>query len=312
VVLAFSNLDRDNDKQDNFKIPSDLAPLLGLKDERYYDVKNMAAYLGADPNRRNQWLWNNGAGFTGAQLKSSGFLVILPKVPTMAASANPSDPAWNQRPFEAQFLKLHDVTQPPAPAAPAGPNLIGYAIGNSVTFSWSPANDPDGGVSGYYLQVGTTAGGFDLFNSTTGNTSATISGVAYGTVVYARVRQINNAVIQGPYSSSSVAIEMLDPLADRDGDGQRNAAEHTAGTDPFSASSLLRATATSISGNDVTITVATVVGKFYQLETSTTLAAGDWNAVGVPVEATGSSTVFTHPGGAGNPRRFHRVKVVTE
>jgi hypothetical protein len=310
VVLAFSNLDRNNDKQDNFRLPSALASLLGVKDGRSYNVKNIAAYLGADGSRRDQWLWNGSAGFSGSHLKNNGFLVALPKVPTMASSANPADPAWNQRPFEAQYLKLHDVTPPPAPDAPA-PDLalFGTVVGNEVTFEWSAANDPDGGISGYYLQVGTTPEGFDVFNGQLAETTKSVT-VPYGTTLYAHVQQINNAGIYGPYSSASASVLVLDPTADEDGDGQSNGSEHSAGTNALDSNSLLKVTANFFSGNDALITVATVIGKTYQLETSISLANGSWSPIGDPVTATGLTTDFTHPDGAGDPKRFYRVRVV--
>ena len=310
VVLAFTSLDRDNDRQDNFKIPSALAPLLGIKDGRSYNVKNIAAYLGSDPNRRGYWLWNGGTGYTGSQLKGSGFLVNLPKVPTMASSANPLDPAWNQRPFEPQFLKLYDVTPPPAPAPPSGPNEFAYVIADSVTFSWSPASDPDGGVSGYYVEIRLSPGGQPLLSTTTSNTSVTFENLAFGTVVYALVRQINNAGVHGPSSGASAAIEALNPAADRDGDGQSNAAEDGAGTNPFDPSSVFKATAIARSGNDIMVTVATVPGMTYQLESSTMLAADSWLPVGSPVTASGQTASFIHTGGAGNTRRFYRVRAL--
>jgi hypothetical protein len=310
VVLAFSNLDRDADRQDNFKIPSALAPLLGLKDGRSYNVKNIAAFLGNDPNRRNYWLWNGNFGYTGAQLKSGGFLVNLPRVPTMVTSANPADPAWNQRPFEAQFLKVYDVTTPPSPSSPAGPNLYAYVVGNSASFTWSPAADPDGGISGYHFQLGSTAGGFDLSDEVVSGTSLSVTGLAYGSVVFARVSQINNAGIEGPYSASSVAITILDPVADQDGDGQSNAAEQTAGTNPSDGSSYLHATAIFSGVADVSVTVATVPGRTYQLETSTTLTAGSWSNAGSAILATGNSTVLIHEDGAGDDKRFYRARVV--
>lgn len=303
VVLAFTSLDRDADRQDNFRIPSALAPLLGIKDGRSYNVKNTAAYLGADPNRRNQWLWNGSSGYTGAQLKSAGFLVSLPKVPTTAG-------AWATAPFEAQFLKLQDVTPPPAPGTPAGPNLLAYVVGNSATFSWSASADPDGGVSGFRLQVGTSPGGSDVFNGTSASTSLTVTGLAYGSVIHARVSQINNAGIEGPFGSTSAAIEVLDPAADRDGDGQSNAAEETAGTNPLDSASVLRATAIARSGNDIVVTIATVPGKTYQLETSDSLAPLSWLPLGSATTATGTSTPFTHSGGAGATKRFYRARVL--
>ena len=301
VVLAFSNLDRGNIRSDNFKIPAGLAPLLGIKDDRIYNTRNPAAYTAQDPARDDVWLW--GGGITGTNLKSAGFFVSLNPVPASAA-------AWTTAPFEGQYLKLYDVTPPPAPNAPApNPAMFGTVIGNQVTFTWSAASDPEGGVAGYYLQIGTTPGGSSLFDAAVTTTSQSVT-VPYGTTLYARVQQINNAGIYGPYSSSSASVQALDPAADQDGDGQSNAAEHTAATNPLSTASVLRVSASARSGNDVLVTVATVAGKIYQLETSTTLAAGDWDEAGAPVEASGPSTVLTALGGAVDPRRFFRVKVV--
>ena len=187
--------------------------------------------------------------------------------------------------------------------------LFGTVIGNTVTFQWAAASDPEGGVSGYHLQIGTTTGGSDIFNSQTANTSQSVN-VSFGTTVYAQVRQINNASIEGPYSGASVAVLALDPVADQDGDSQSNGSELTAGTNPLSSESLLKTTATSISGNDILITVTTVPGRKYQLETSTTLTELSWENVGDSVTATGPSTVFTAPNVTGQPKRFYRARVV--
>ncbi|MEO8616964.1 MAG: thrombospondin type 3 repeat-containing protein, partial [Luteolibacter sp.] len=217
---------------------------------------------------------------------------------------------WSPAPYEAQYLKLYDVTPPPAPVAPAAELvLFGTVIGNQVTFTWTAANDPEGGVSNYYLQIGTSPGASDLFDGLVSGTSKTVT-VAFGTSVHARVQQINNAGIFGPYSASSASVMALDPVADMDGDGQSNGSEFTAGTDPLSAASALRTTATAIFGDDVNVTVATVSGKSYQLETSIILTAPSWSGLGAPVTANGPSTTFTHNGGAGDFKRFYRVRVV--
>lgn len=134
--------------------------------------------------------------------------------------------------------------------------------------------------------------------------------VAYGTTLYARVRQINYAGIAGSYSTASAAVLALDPVADADGDGQSNAAEQSAGTDPQSSLSVLKVMVTTVTGNDVQITVSTVTGKSYQLETSATLEGGSWVSVGAAVVATGDSTNFTHVNGAGELKRFYRVRVL--
>jgi hypothetical protein len=301
VVIAFSNLDRNNVQSDNFKIPTGLAPLLGIKDGRTYNTRNPAAYTAQDAGRDDAWLW--GGGITGANLKSGGFFVSLNRVPAAAA-------AWTSAPFEGQYLKLYDVTPPPALSAPV-PELavFGTVIGNQVTFTWSAASDPDGGVAGFHVQMGTTPGGSELLDIQTTGTSQSVT-VAYGTTVYARVQQTNNAGISGPYSTASAAVIALGPSADNDGDGQSNAAEQTAATNPLSNSSVLKATATIIAGNSVSVTVATVTGKIYQLETSANLAPLSWTSVGNAVTAAGESTVLVDPNGAGAPRRFYRARVL--
>lgn len=81
-------------------------------------------------------------------------------------------------------------------------------------------------------------------------------------------------------------------------------------TNPLSSASALKVTASSVAGNNVHITVATVSGITYQLETSTLLTPLSWSEVGDPVTAEGASTLFTAPDGAGDPERFYRVKVV--
>lgn len=308
VVFGFVNIDRNSDHSATYVANIGTPNLFGIKAERQYNTKNIAAYTGTDPNRRNVFLWPGGR--TGSDVLTNGIFVSLNKVPTMDSSGIASDPAWNQRPYEAQYLKLYDVTPPPAPVAPAADlTLFGTVIGNQVTFAWTAASDPEGGVSGFYLQIGISPGASDLFDGQLAGTSKTVT-VAYGTTVYARVQQINNAGIFGPYSASSASVIALDPVVDTDGDGQSNGSEFTAGTNPLSNLSVLRATATAISGNDVNVTVATVSGKIYQFETSTTLAALLWVSLGTPITASGPSTTFIHIGGAGDLKRFYRVRVV--
>ncbi|NQX03072.1 hypothetical protein HQ447_20620, partial [bacterium] len=299
VVIAFSNLDRNSTQSDNFKIPGALAPLLGIKDGRLYNTRNPAAYTAWNATRDQLWLW--GGGITGANLKSGGFYVSLNPVPG-------SSEAWRSAPFEGQYLKLYDVTPPPAPATLAADLAwFGTVIGPQVDFDWTAAADPEGGVFGFRLQIGSTPGSSEFFDSQVTTTHQSVT-VPYGTTLYARVQQLNNAGIAGPFLGTSVLI--LDPAADADGDSQPNAAEHSAGTDPRSSASVFKVTAAAVSGNDVNLTITTVPGKTYQLETSTSLAAFSWSSVGPPVTASGPSVVLAHPAGAGDPKRFHRVRVL--
>ena len=202
VVFAFVNLDVTNSHQRyfNVNITQNGTNLFGIKPSRMYNVKNIAAYLGADPNRRNYWLWGTN-GIAGSTLLTSGVFVSLNPVPT-------NNVGWTNAPFEAQYLKLYDVTPPATLAAPK--TTGSYVIGNSVTFSWLPLNDPEGGVSGYQIIVGTSPGASDVFNGIVQSTTLTVTNV-YGATLYAEVSAINNAGIQGPASASSAGVILVDP-----------------------------------------------------------------------------------------------------
>ena len=202
VVFAFVNLDPSNSHQGYFNVnlAANGTNVFGINPNRLYNVKNLAAYLGADPNRRSYWLWGTG-GIAGSNLLANGVLVSLNPVPTTPA-------AWTNAPFEAQYLKLYDVTPPATLAAPTTTGA--YVVGNSVTFSWLPLADPDGGVSGYQVIVGTSPGASDVFSGIVQGTTLTVTNV-YGATLYAEVSAINNAGIQGPASASSAGVILVDP-----------------------------------------------------------------------------------------------------
>jgi glycosidase len=202
VVFAFVSLDVTTSRSANYSVnvTANGTNLFGIKPSRMYNVKNIAAYLGADPNRRNYWLWGTN-GIAGSNLLANGVSVSLNPVPT-------SNVGWTNAPFEAQYLKLYDVTPPATLAAPK--TTGSYVIGNSVTFSWLPLNDPEGGVSGYQIIVGTSPGASDVFNGIVQSTTLTVTNV-YGATLYAEVSAINNAGIQGPASASSVGVILVDP-----------------------------------------------------------------------------------------------------
>jgi Alpha amylase, catalytic domain len=201
VVFAFVNLDRTNPQPGyfNVNITQNGANLFGIKPGRIYNVKNIAAYTGIDSNRRNYWLW--GGGVAGSNVLANGVSVALNPVPI-------TNGGWTSAPYEAQYLKLYDVTPPAAPGAPTTTNT--RVIGNTATFSWAPLNDPDGGVSGYYVIVGTTPGGSDVFSGIVTGTTLTVTN-NYGVTLYAEVSAINNVGIQGPFSASSPGVVLVDP-----------------------------------------------------------------------------------------------------
>ena len=302
VVLAFTNLDRDHTVSDNFKIPAGLAPLLGLQDNRTYNVKNIAAYTAQQSNRRDLWLW--GAGITGANLKSTGFFVSLYKVPV-------ANSAWIAEPFEAQYLKVYDITAPTAtPGQPAMPNMYAYALGSDVVFDWAdvPA-DSEGVVPSYEVTV--TVNGSIIGTFITTESTYTVTATE-GDQVSITVQAVNPDYPsnQGPASAASNTVKLLDPAADEDADGQSNAKEHAAGTNPLDNASVFKTASVVVNGNDYEVSFNTGPGRYYHLETSTDLGiANPWTVVEGNHLAAGATMTLTHTGGAVGPRRFYRVRV---
>ena len=295
VVFAFANLDRNNNQQGNFNvnITQNGANLFGIKSNRTYNVKNIAAYTAIDPTRRNNWLIPGNV--SGTNLLNNGLFVLLKKVPA-------TDPAWATDPFEAQYLKLYDVTPPAAPATPTTPNA--YVVGTSATFSWAALVDPDGGVSGYHVIIGTTPGGSNVFNGTiTGTSQAGIG--SYGQTLYAQVSAINNAGIEGALSGVSSGALLLDPAADDDNDGMTNGAEALAGTNPLDANSVLRIV--SFTGGNL-VSWSSVPGKIYQVLATPNLTTG-LTPISGSITATVSVTSFPDPT-ATNAAKFYRVQVL--
>jgi hypothetical protein len=73
----------------------------GIEPNRRYNVKNIAAYTGNDPGRREAFLW--GGGLLGSELLKKGLFVHLNRLPADRSG-------WANAPYEPQFLKLFDVT----------------------------------------------------------------------------------------------------------------------------------------------------------------------------------------------------------
>ncbi|HEY3762891.1 MAG TPA: hypothetical protein VGN23_14190 [Verrucomicrobiae bacterium] len=207
VVFAFTTLDRNNTQGGMFdvNITRNGSNLFGIQSNRLYNVRNISAYTAIDPNRRTYWLWNNGSGgIAGSNILANGIYVSLNPVPA-------SNAGWSSVPFEAQYLKLYDVTPPPTPSTPNAVATNNYVLTNVVTFAWSAVTDSQGGISGYYVTIGTTPGGSDVFNGTVSGTSVTVTNT-YGAHLYAQVSAINNAGIQSPASAISSGVALVNPV----------------------------------------------------------------------------------------------------
>ncbi|WPJ97421.1 hypothetical protein SH580_06820 [Coraliomargarita algicola] len=300
VVLGFVNVDRNNAQSDNFKIPESLAPLLGLQDGRTYNVKNIAAYLNDSigmSGRRDTWLW--GSGITGADLKDSGFFVSLNKVPT-------TDGDWSSAPYEAQYLKVYDVTAPTTmPATPDMPNNYAYEIGTEATFDWEDvAPDSAGIVPDYEVTVIINSG--DPTTYITSESEYTVS-ASEGQQVSISVRAVNPNATEnkGPTSSQSQFVKLLSANGDEDHDGLSNANEKIAGTNPLDNSSrFVIGDQTVASNGDFTLTWDPVAGKTYTIQSRVDLVAGDWIN-----DATGQSSGSWTDTNPDLEKKFYRIVV---
>ncbi len=96
------------------------------------------------------------------------------------------------------------------------------------------------------------------------------------------------------------------PAADPDGDGYNNLQESIAGTNPHDSNSYPRVSAVSVSGTNVNITVPSVPGKLYQLQSllvGTTNWVNETNLESVP----GTNTTLVIPVAA--TQKFYRVAI---
>lgn len=102
--------------------------------------------------------------------------------------------------------------------------------------------------------------------------------------------------------------------ADADGDGQTNAAEFTAGTNPIQSASVLRILTITRAADGASVNVGwtSISGKKYQIETSVSVQGvpAAWSPVGSQATASGNSTVLPAAASAAEATRFFRVKVV--
>ena len=101
LVLAFVNLDRDNQQSGAFDLsPSGDEALLGLEKDHLYNVSNLAAF---QTEAKDVFLWPQAR--SGHDLLENGIFVLLNPVP-------PDAGGWTNAPYEAQFLKVHDLSVP--------------------------------------------------------------------------------------------------------------------------------------------------------------------------------------------------------
>ena len=152
------------------------------------------------------------------------------------------------------------------------------------------------GISASNFAVGTTLSGYVCTLSASG-----------GTLSLTVMTVVENwrSTYFGTTANGGNAADSADP----DSDGMTNAQEYTAGTNPTSASSVLKVTDLTISSGKITVSFPTVSGKTYRVERSDTLQAGSWSILQDNIAGTGGTLQVTDPNGALQPKRFYRVVI---
>ena len=262
-------------------------------------MRNIAAYEGVDTNRANEFLW--GSGILGSTVLADGIYVGLNPVPT-------SNSGWTNAPYEAQYLKLYDVTPPPTPSAPFSStntvnNSSNYAIGTAATFTWNPVTDPIGGISGYVLLVGTSPGASNVFVGNVGNvTNYTVTG-AYGQTLYATLEAVNNALALWAVGLGWRGHHTASPNGDEDGQRheqlQRIPVRH--GSDELK----FRFQSPFHQPSQQPADLVKRIGKSYQVMATSSLHLAPTNVGGV-IPADGTNTSFAVP--AVTNQMFYRVQ----
>ena len=215
------------------------------------------------------------------------------------------------------------VTGHPADKSPADGQLNGFTAATAAEYTTGAASDEFNAALATAAQ--SSRGTFSFLYSVPADVTAVRLIADATSNSNAEFFFLKDFVIEANVSSDSDGDGMPDTweianfgslaqtgTGDVDGDGQSNAAEFAAGTDPNLASSALVITQVFIdrAANSATIDWASVVGKTYRVQRATSLEAGAaWTDIGAPVTANGVVSVFTDDALPAGERWFYRVRV---
>ncbi len=100
------------------------------------------------------------------------------------------------------------------PTMPGIPQDLGRFTNKAeVPFTWSEAKDPETGIAGYNIQVGTSPGASDIADTLVTQTSYVAIG-GHNQTLYARVRSLNVVGLYSPWSGTSdgILIDLTPPI----------------------------------------------------------------------------------------------------
>jgi hypothetical protein len=124
-----------------------------------------------------------------------------------------NDNKKNNTPAEIRVKTMLDDTPPTGtpitPVVSGLPATGPYLSKSTVTFTWAIGSsaDPESGIVGYHLRVGTFPGGAGVFDSDVGNVVAyDITGCIDGKTYYSNVCAKNGAGLYGTWSSTSTGV----------------------------------------------------------------------------------------------------------
>ncbi len=117
------------------------------------------------------------------------------------------------------FKNLSDVsdsvfvveTRPTVPGVPQ--DLGRFTNKSAVPFTWSKADDPESGIVGYHIQVGTSPGASNIADTTVTQLSFVANG-GHNQSLFARVRSLNGVGLYSPWSgvSDGILIDLTPPI----------------------------------------------------------------------------------------------------
>ena len=133
-----------------------------------------------------------GSGFTARIITSPDSDLAEDETVTSTGSYGATAPLTSSGNWVMQMATFSAAPATPAPATMISPAPGSTLAGPSTTFTWTTGS----GVSSYYLWIGTTAGGNDLYQAAISGTSTTVTLPTNGATIYVRLWSVINGGLQ--------------------------------------------------------------------------------------------------------------------